>query len=258
MKTLGILIKKELTESFKGKKLLALTILCVFFALLSPLTAKFMPVIFEQIMKGQDTGGLNISMGAAPTYVDAYGQFFKNFTQMGILIIMIIFMGMVSGEKTKGTAVLVLTKCVPRHAFILSKYIASVIVFTAAYLLSIGVYLYYTFLLFNKAIDSSTLPAFLFFGLFVLFMLSLTLFASTVAKSTGMSAAIVLISFFALSIVNSLPAIKQYSPMTLSAFPYPFPDSNIYGAYSANIITAVILTILLVGASVAVFRKQEI
>ena len=258
MRTLGIMIKKEITESFKGKRLLALVILCVFFALSSPLTAKFMPVIFEQIMKGQDTGGLTITMGAAPTYIDAYGQFFKNFSQMGILIIMIIFMGTVSSEKTKGTAVLVLTKCVPRHTFILSKYIASVIVFLSAYLISIGIYLYYTYLLFNKAVDSSSLPAFLFFGLFVLFMLSLTLFSSTVAKSTSMSAAIILIGFFTLIIINSLPVIKKYSPMTLSGFPYPFPDSNIYGAYSANIITAVVLMILLVGASVAVFRKQEI
>ena len=257
MRILGLLIKKELMESLKGKKLLALIILCVFFALLAPLTAKFMPAIMEQVLKGQDTGGITIQI-QEPTYLDSYRQYFKNFSQMGILIIMIIFMSTVSGEKTKGTAILVLTKCVSRHSFILSKYSASIIIFLVSYLVSIGVYLYYTFLLFNQVFDESTLPAFLFFGLFVVFMLSLTLFASTIANSTGVSALILFSSFFALNILNALPVIKNYSPMTLAGFNYPISQGNPYGEYMNNIVAAVVLSVLLVIASIITFKKQEI
>ncbi|MCX7774407.1 MAG: ABC transporter permease [Clostridia bacterium] len=258
MRILWILIKKEWTEALRSKRFLSLVVLFVFFGLLSPLTARFMNDIVKALVTDPSVAEITKYM-PEPTYLDAYRQIFKNFSQMGVLIILLVFMGMVSTEKSKGTAVLVLTKGVPRGTFLVAKFISALVVFLISYGVSIGIFLYYTNLLFGKVLDSSTLPSFFFFGLFVIFMIALTLFCSTLAKSTGQSALMVVLTYFLLSILSAVPQLKAYLPNTLSAFNYPLSDAaNALSQYQGPILSSLVLTAFFMVGAIMIFRKQEI
>ncbi|MBK8434017.1 MAG: hypothetical protein IPL28_23205 [Chloroflexi bacterium] len=67
-----------------------------------------------------------------PTAVDAYSQLFKNLTQMGMIVLLLVFGGMLSNEIARGTLLNMLTKGLSRHAVILAKYTVALLLWTAA------------------------------------------------------------------------------------------------------------------------------
>src|ERR1035437_5743953 len=138
MKMFITFTKKELLEEWRNFKILILFLVLIAFGMLSPVLAKMMPDIFSQI----DVGfALTIPK---PTYMDSYLQFFKNITQMGIIVVILIFSGNITGELQKGTAILMLSKGLSKLTFIVSKFISMVIIWTVGYALSATFCYYYT------------------------------------------------------------------------------------------------------------------
>ncbi|WP_222860725.1 hypothetical protein [Paenibacillus antibioticophila] len=92
--------------------------IAVFFivGMLSPLTAKLMPELLSSFLPE----GMTLTI-AEPTALDAWIQFFKNTSQMGLILIVILFSGILGTELTRGTLINMLTKGLSRHAVILSK-----------------------------------------------------------------------------------------------------------------------------------------
>ena len=112
-------LRKEFTEQLRTYKLLIMLIVFTIFGMMSPLLAKLMPEIFASL----GTEGLTINF-PEPTYMDAYAQLFKNVTQMGVIVLLLVFAGSMSQELSRGTLVNVLAKGLPRIAVVLSKFVA--------------------------------------------------------------------------------------------------------------------------------------
>jgi len=60
------------------------------------------------------TDGVVITL-PEPTAYDAWAQFFKNATQMGLFVMVILFSGVLSSELSKGTLINLLTKDCPEQ-----------------------------------------------------------------------------------------------------------------------------------------------
>lgn len=246
--------KKEINEILRTSKKFVLPSILLFFGFLSPLTAKYIKEIFNI------AGGIEIEIPIPdPVYTDSFVQFYKNIGQIGIVVMILAFMGTVVEEKVKGSAILILTKPVSRIQFILSKFLSSLILFTASYILAITAFIYYTCILFP---DYRSDYAWLSLGMpwiYGVFIISLTIFASTISKSHTMSAVYGFIGFAAISAVSILPRIGKYLPGALNNIGLEI----LTGVKPASdavlpIVVAVVLSVLLILSSIAVFKRQEL
>ncbi|HEY4694043.1 MAG TPA: ABC transporter permease subunit, partial [Bellilinea sp.] len=178
-------LAKEWLEQRRTHRLLIVCLVFVLFGLMSPLLAKFTPEIIKAV-----PGGEQIALIIPPpTVVDAVTQYIKNMTQFGLILAVLMGMGMVSQEKDKGTAAMMLAKPLDRTAFILAKPVALGISFLAGMILAAVAGYYYTLLLFEALPVGGWLALngllLVYFGVYA----ALTLLASTLNRSILVSGA---------------------------------------------------------------------
>jgi ABC-2 type transport system permease protein len=246
--------KKELLEQLRTYKWLIVFSVFFLFGMMSPLLAKLMP----DILAGMDIEGMQIVI-PDPTVLDAYGQFFKNLNQMGILVLLLVFGGTLSNEMMRGTLINVLAKGLPRHTVILSKFTASVMLWTAGYLVSAGTNYAYTVYLF-KDTRVQNLPFSLFcLWLFGCFVLALIILSSTI--TTGNFGGLILsaIALILMLMINISPNAEKYNPITLASKNVVLltGEQEVGGLLLALCITAV-LTMGCIIISIVMFGKKKL
>ena len=172
--------RKEWLEALRNYRLLIVVVVLAFFGMTSPLLAKITPQIVTAVVpQGTDISQII----PTPTVRDAIAQYVKNMGQFSIVLALLLGMGSVVQEKEKGTAAMMLVKPLPRGSFLGAKYLGLASIFAISIVIAgIGSY-YYTLLLFEtmSAIDWLLLNIFLF--LYVLVIIAISLFCSTVTKS---------------------------------------------------------------------------
>jgi ABC-type transport system involved in multi-copper enzyme maturation permease subunit len=142
-------LRKELLEQWRTYRLLAVGVVLVVFGLLSPLIAKYTPEIIKLIPNGEALSHLL----PTPTAMDAVTQYIKNIGQFGVILALLLTMGAVAQEKDKGTAAMMLVKPLPRATFLVAKFTALALTFTATIAIAGAACYYYTWLLFG-ALDA--------------------------------------------------------------------------------------------------------
>ncbi len=170
--------RKEWMYLVRTYRFLVSVIVLVFFGLASPFLAKFLP----EIITSAATGGLNIQIPPA-TVVDAISQYVKNIEQFGILLAWIFAMGAVAQEKDRGTAAMMLVKPMPRGTFLLAKFISLALVLACSVILAGIAGYYYTYLLFEAMDILRWLALNGLLLVYLLVVLAITLFCSTLTKS---------------------------------------------------------------------------
>lgn len=204
-------LRKEWLELRRTSRLLILVIVLGFFGLSSPLMAKYTPEMMKLIPGAEAIA----SIIPAPTLVDAVTQYVKNLGQFGVLLGLLLSMGLVSQEKERGTAALLLTKPLPRSSFLLAKFIALGAGFglaiTAA---ALGGY-YYTYILFQAVnpLGWALLNGALF--LEVLIIIAITLLLSTLLRSQAAAAGLALGAALLVTILETIPTLAVYVPNRL-------------------------------------------
>jgi ABC-2 type transport system permease protein len=113
----AILLRKELLEQWRTRRLPVVAVVFLTFGIASPLLARYLP----EIVKSLGGAGFEIKI-PEPTARDAIDQFLKNLGQAGVLTAILLAMGSVANEKERGTAALVLSKPASRAAFLVSAW----------------------------------------------------------------------------------------------------------------------------------------
>lgn len=203
-------MKKEWIEQIRTYKLFILLVLFFIFGMLSPLTAKLMPELLSQF----PIEGMTIIL-PEPSALDSYTQFFKNCSQMGLLILVIVFSSSLTHELMKGTLTNLVTKGLSRSAIIVSKFIVSLFIWTISLLLSFITTWFYTVYLFPEDKIYHLLSSVGCLWLFGIFLLSLSLLAQTLIKSQYGNLMMVALSIGSLFILNLFPKFQEYNPLVL-------------------------------------------
>lgn len=248
-------LKKEITEAYKTPKAIILGALFLFFGILSPLTAKYMNEILA--LAGQQQG-FNIELPPS-TFLQSYEQFFKNNYFMMIIVTILIFAGSVAEEKSRGTVVLVLTKCLSRPAFIMGKLIAAILIFTASYAAAAAICMFYTSLMFPEYMNIGILTAMLLFWLYGCLMISLTILVSILSKSMTSAAVSGFVCFALISALAAMPYIGEYTPGILQGLSGELSNGTKTPGEAlipALVTIAAGTAAIVVGLSI--FRKQEL
>lgn len=249
-----ILIRKELLELWRTRRLLVLGSVFLFFGLLSPITARLTPEIVKWAASAAP--GVIIQV-PPPTAGDAVAQYIKNLSQIVPLVVLLVTMGSVCGEKERGTLPMVLAKPVPRVAVLASKFCSLVVVLALSLLLSGAAAYYYSLVLFDGPQLEPFLLLNLVAGLYLLVVLALTFLASTVATSTVMAGALAFVLWLALLIGGSLPRIGRASPTTLLTWAANIGLGQAFASEWLALGASLALIVLALSVAWLHFRRQE-
>lgn len=254
MKNYLTFTKKELVESSRTYKLLIMLTVFFIFGMMSPLTAKILPQILSQFMPE----GITITL-PEPSAIDSWGQFFKNISQMGLILMVIVFSGVLSTELSRGTLINILTKGLSRSTVILSKYTGMAVIWTTSLVLAFLVGWGYTAYLFPGSRIVNLLFSVFCLWLFGMFLLAVLLFASTLIKNNYGCMVITGAIVVVLTICNIVPVLKKINPYSLVVENVSLltnitkVQDLVYSVLATGICIAA-----LVAFSVLVFRKRQL
>jgi len=247
-------LKKEVIEYIRTYKLFIMLIVFAVFGITNPLMAKLIPEILESLA----TDGVIITF-PEPTAYDAWTQFFKNATQIGLVVIVILFSGILSSELSKGTLINLLTKGLSRTAVILSKFTCMVMAWTVSIALCFGLTYGYTMYLFPEDQTSNLLFSVLCLWLFGLFLLAALLFSASLTKSNYGCLLITGVVVLVCMLMNIIPALHKYNPISLSTdnIGLIVNSIDVTSLYSVILISC-LLSLIFVSLSVLIFRKKQL
>lgn len=210
------LIKKEWKELFKTGKIYALLFVFLFFSISSPFIAKFTPEIVKSLIKEQGVEGILIKL-PSPTWKDSFIQFFKNLNQLIFLVLVIVFIGSISEEKNRGTAMMVVVRGVDRRKWAVSKFIFQILITLILLFISYFICFYYSFMLFPETEFIPSLSTTILYAIYIFFILSLTIFSSSLGNNAIQSGGIFFGIFILFNILSIFPQINSYNPLYLSS-----------------------------------------
>jgi ABC-2 type transport system permease protein len=209
------LLWKEWLEQRRSYRLLAAVIVLAIAGILGPLTAKYLPQMLASLADVPE--GLEAILPAADISM-AVGEYSDNVVQFGALLALLLPMAAVVGEKMQGTAALTLSKPVSRFSFLTAKAAALSLTLWLAMLAAAVIGYLYAGLLFAWLDPLAFAAANAMYCVYLIVLLSLSILASTLARSTLTSAGMSFGALITLGILGSLPALSTYSPSALLAW----------------------------------------
>lgn len=203
-------LKKELWEQIVTFRL---GIICTIFLLLgiiSPIGAKYAMEVISALTKNS----INIQM-ADPTYLDSFVQFFKNISQLGVVVFIIIFYSILSQELNKGSLIIPMSKGLSLKAVINAKFVGLIFSWTVALGISFLSCVLYTKILFHNMCLEGIGVLLLGTWIFGVFLISLIIFSNVICKGGYVSLLLVAGCVGVLFLLNVLPDIREYIPLNL-------------------------------------------
>jgi ABC-2 type transport system permease protein len=257
MSGFGVLLRKELAESWRTRRLPIVALLFITVGIISPLTARYLNEILTAALGDQLTIPL-----PEPTATMALDQLLKNLGQFGGLAAIALAMGSVSGELDRGTAALVLAQPATRAAFLGAKLTAISIVIGICTILAIAVGWVYTAILFEALSITGWIVLAILVWLSLIAWAAVTFAASAATGSTTAAAGIGFVALIGISLVAVVPALNDVLPTGLAtpAILIASGDTTALdaGALATSIVGTVILIVACGAGSLAAFRRREL
>jgi ABC-2 type transport system permease protein len=187
----------------------------------------------------------------------AVQEYIESISQFGVLVVLLVSMGAVAGEKAKGTAALMLVKPLPRGVFLGSKFVALGVTFAIGLLIAAVACYYYTLVLFEAMDISSWLALNGLLFLFLLVWVAITLFCSTLTSSQVVAGGLAFGLLMLLSILSALPGVGDYLPGRLVSWAGGMMNGSADPMWTAVGGSVTLVLVTLIGAW-AIFERQEL
>lgn len=256
MRAFVAFFKKELLEYTRSGKLLILLILFTVFGIMNPAIAKLTPMIMELL--SEEMG--EIGMTVTEMRVDAltsWAQFFKNIST-ALIAFVLICGGAFVKEYSSGTLILMLTKGLSRYKVVLAKGLTMLSLWTVGYWLCFVITYGYTAYYWDNGIAVHLIPAVVFWWLFGVFAVALTVLFSVLTSSySGVmlgTGAVVLVSY----VLEFLPKAAKYTPTHLMSSGGLLTEAVKIEDFVPSVIIAVTLSALCFVAAVIAFNKKRL
>lgn len=254
MTGLGPLLRKELLEQWRTRRLPVVVIVFALIGIGSPFLARYISELVQGL------GGMPFEITfPTPTVADAVDQFVKNIGQAGILTAILLTMGSVATEKERGTAALVLSKPASRAGYLTAKLVAITLTLGVSLAIASAAGYFYTALLFEAP------SALGWTGMTVLLLLALDAYAaltflgSTLTRSAVAAAAFGIGGLIAVGLISVLPNVAPYTPAGISGAPaIALALGTDPGALIGPVLVNAGIVVGLAVLSWAVFRRQEL
>lgn len=247
-------LKKEFLESTRTSRLWVMLVIFFILGVISPLLAKLMPELVANFMPD----GMAITV-PEPTALDSWTQFFKNVGQLGLIVMVILFSSLLSGEFTRGTLINMLSKGLCRNTVILSKFTAASLIWTMSYFLAFGVTASYTLYYWSVDFSKELWLSIVGLWLFGILLLSLVILGSILFRNSYGGILFTGIITALLFLLNLFPKLQEYNPlltasMGASLLAGKAELTQIYWSMAICALSIVMLIVL----SLILFRKKQV
>lgn len=202
-------VKKEFMENIKNYRFLIMFAVFLIFGMISAFLAKYTPEILSAL-------SADMEMSSEPAALDAWKQYYKNISGVGFSVFLILYGSCLSGEYSKGTLVLMVTKGLSRRAVILAKYTVAAVLMTISYWVSYAAaYGYTDFLWTDTALSNLALAAVALWMVGFLY-LSILMIGCVLFKQTFTSILFTGGVVACISLIGMVEPLDKFSPFILA------------------------------------------
>ncbi|MHA6260906.1 ABC transporter permease [Sporosarcina sp. CAU 1771] len=247
MSGFGVLLKKEWLENTRNFKLLWVPLVFILFGIIEPVTNYYLPEIMKSVG--------NMPEGAEfhwPEFqgTDIFVSLLSQYQLIGTLVIVLAFMGVISGERKSGTATLLYVRPISFSSYFLSKWVVvNGIVLGSVWLGFLAAW-YYIDILFDRVDAGQVIPFITTYSLWIVFVVTVVL-ALSAWLPTGGAAGLAIFITLILQLIDSL--IGRYwsvSPWKLPTYATYWFEANSEMSdfwWSAGLTVLVIVGLILFG-----------
>jgi ABC-2 type transport system permease protein len=249
------LFQKELLENWRNKKWIWVPLVIILLSIMDPITTYYLPQIIDSV------GGMEGAVFELPEYApaDVMMMSLAQLSMLGVLVIVLISMGTIAGERKSGISELVLVKPVSYLNYITAKWVAYLVLVWVSLFLGLLVSWYYINLLFGDLSFGDLMVTVLFYGIWLTLVVSLSIFYNTLVKSSGLVVFFTILTIMVMSITtNIFNHVLDWSPNNISG--YIIEAIKVGEVGNDLIITGVVtigISILLVLLSGQIFKHKE-
>ncbi|GGD01705.1 hypothetical protein GCM10007216_35540 [Thalassobacillus devorans] len=248
--------KREMLESGRNFKWIWVPLVFILLGLSDPLSTYYLPQIIESV--GGLPEGASFEIPTPPPH-DVLMMSLAQFSQLGVLVIALMSMGLIAGERKSGVAELVLVKPVKYSTYVSAKWAATSVLVLVSLFAGLLASWYYVNLLFGNISFSNLLATWFFYGLWLLFVISISVFMNSLFKVPGLVGFMTIVLVILTSIMTTvLDHILDWSPAKLS--PYirmMLSEGTISGDLWATALITIGISIGLLAAAIYTFRTKE-
>jgi ABC-2 type transport system permease protein len=260
MSLFGVLAAKEMRELLKTLRVIILPAVFLFFGVAGPGVIRLLPVLLENTA----AEGFDIplpDLGPA----DGFGQFLELARQMGLLAVVIVYMGIVAGERRDGILATMFVKPIPRHVYLTSRWLVNGVYTLLSFLLGAAIALVYTLILLGRIDIGDAIAATALYSTYVVLVFSWTTFFSAWMKSPPAAAGLSVLPLFIFPVVGVLwEPLGEYGPYgavaagtavlgMLGTVPESIPASAVVSAV-LNLVWCVVA----LGGAFSLIRRAEL
>ncbi|MFD2749006.1 ABC transporter permease [Virgibacillus siamensis] len=251
------ILQKELIENIRNVKWIWVPLIMILIASLDPVSSYYLPQIIDAV-GGMPGGTPEIQL---PEFMpsDIIMMSLSQLSSIGVLVIVLISMGTISGERKSGVSELILVKPVSYVNYITAKWVSILLLTLAATSLGILASWYYVNVLFGELSFGMLLKIIFFYGLWMTLVVSLSIFYNTLVKTPGLVAFLTIASILLMKAVTTIFAhLLEWSPNNISGYIHQMIVSgSIPSELTGASVVTVIIVILLLVASVFTFRTKQ-
>lgn len=263
-----ILLKKNLIEMVRNKRIIIFSVVFMILALISAFSAKYLPALFEWLfeMLGEteaDSGVIGILLGG-DTVAGSYIQFISQIADIGLLLIIIFFVGTIIKEKKTGTYDVLKMNGVKDHEIVLAHFAAQVLLVTVSYVIGVAFFTLLNILLFRQIMGFRGFIVLIYIYLTMLFVMSASLLLSCYFKKNFGAYLFAIVGYFALSFADMIPHLNKFNPVHLLSLSmnlvyyeeYVLMDHLITSIFTVILIAALVIVSLFIVKNKINNRKE--
>lgn len=251
------LFEKELKENWHNKKWLWVPIVIMLLTVMDPISYYYLPEIIH-LAGGVPEGTIIEIPKLAPSEVILMSL--EQLSMFGVLLISLISMGTIAGERLSGVTEIILVKPIRSSYFITAKWLSFLLLVWFALFLGLLLNWYYTNLLFGELRFALLIKIFFFYGIWFTFVLTVSFFFNTLFKTPGLVAACTMITIVMMSLINLIFGHKlTMFPNQLSTHIHELVLTN---TVSNELIGTSVITIgfiiIVLFLSIYIFKHKEV
>jgi ABC-2 type transport system permease protein len=249
-------LKYDLLYLYKTYKFIIFPVVALIFAILSPLTAKYINEILAALTS---TGGPVISL-PDPTVIDSYSQYLSNLYEIFLIVVIFISASMFIRDKTKGYLPLILSKPINRTKYILSKFASLLIVIFISLIIGGVFFSIYTYLLFGEVSVSLVIVISLIYLVYVIFIMSIVLLFTQLFNNYAATAILSFVLYIFFNILGGFEVfVLDYLPGRLMyRITEILLEASNTGLVLWNIIISLSISATLIVISISRFKVYDL
>lgn len=251
------LFHKEILENWRNYNWIWVPLVIVILAIMDPITNYYLPEIIEAVGGVPEGAVFEIP---TPTPVEAMMMSLSQLSTLGVLVFILISMGTIAGERKSGIAEVIFTKPLSFKNYITAKWVSWISLSWLSLLLGLTLSWYYITILYGNFSFSAFLQVFLFYGIWYMFVITISIFYNTWLKTPGL---VVFLTIATLGLLHTITSIFDHvltwSPMKISTYIH---ETLVYESIQTDLIATAIVTIglmiILLIIAVVIMDKKEI